>query len=295
MTTRRSLLISVFNDQTQAEQAIERLQQAGINNDQIRYSAGGTHHGGFLAGMKSLFTGEKEGEESGQFSNDLTSMGLSSDEADYYAREHEAGRTIVTVQPGTYEQDAQTILNSCGGSTYGAGTNAAQAGSYQTTSGSSQPAGTTQQANDTQASRTRSTDNYATTGQDQSLKLREERLRVEKERVQSGEVRLHKDVVTEQKSINVPVTHEEVFVEHRPVTDQRVSDTPIGKDEAIRVPVSKEQVNVSKNTVETGEVHIGKHAVEGHQQVADTVQREEAHVERDGEPNIRTNVRPDNR
>ena len=51
------------------------------------------------------------------------------------------------------------------------------------------------------------------TDEEHSLKLREEQLNVEKEPVQTGEVEVHKEVVEEQKTINIPVTHEEVYVE----------------------------------------------------------------------------------
>ncbi len=60
----------------------------------------------------------------------------------------------------------------------------------------------------------------------------------------------------------------------------------IGQDETIWVPVSEEQVNVSKQTVDLGEVSIGKRTVQGTQQVSDTVQREQARVVREGDVNV---------
>ena len=42
----------------------------------------------------------------------------------------------------------------------------------------------------------------------------------------------------------------------------------------MRVPVSEEQVNVTKTPVVTGEVRVGKRAVQENQQVTDTVQRD---------------------
>jgi hypothetical protein len=41
-----------------AEQAVDELERAGFRNDQISYSGHGAPTGGFLAGLKSLFTGE---------------------------------------------------------------------------------------------------------------------------------------------------------------------------------------------------------------------------------------------
>jgi len=60
-------------------------------------------------------------------------------------------------------------------------------------------------------------------------------------------VNLRKELVTEQQTLNVPVTHEEVYIERR-VGSGQVSAAPIGEGEAIRVPVSAEQVNVTKQT-----------------------------------------------
>ena len=138
---------------------------------------------------------------------------------------------------------------------------------------------------------------YTNTGTDdaQRLRLREEQLNVNKQPVQTGEVQLHKNVVEEQKTVNVPVTHEEVYVERRPVTDATADNTPIGQGEDIRVPVSQEQVNVNKNTVTTGEVSVGKRTVQGNQQVTDTVRHEEANLEQDGNPRMNdTGLNTDN-
>lgn len=111
---------------------------------------------------------------------------------------------------------------------------------------------------------------------------------MEKQRVQSGEVGLHKDVISEQKTVDVPVTHEEVYIERRPVAEGEIDDaTPIGQDESIRVPVSEEQVNVSKNTVVTGEVAVGKRTVQDTQRVSDTVKRERLNVDQQGDIPVR--------
>ena len=89
--------------------------------------------------------------------------------------------------------------------------------------------------------------------------------------------------------MDVPVTHEEVYVERRPATGQP-SDTPIGEGETYRVPVRDEQVTTSKQTVETGEVAMGKKQFQDTERVSDTVRREEAHVEREGDVDIQGNA-----
>ena len=52
-----------------------------------------------------------------------------------------------------------------------------------------------------------------------AVPLREEQLEVIKERVQVGELQVHKEVVEEQRTVHVPLLREEVYVERRPVID----------------------------------------------------------------------------
>ncbi|HYU77205.1 MAG TPA: hypothetical protein VEL31_31430 [Ktedonobacteraceae bacterium] len=116
MTTRNSTLVGVFDDRAEAEAAIEQLHNAGIPDEQIRYSSSGSEAGGVLAGIKGLFTGKDTTHTN--LVNDLTGMGLSQDEASYYDDEYQAGRFIVAVNPGEHWQAAQVILISSGAYNY---------------------------------------------------------------------------------------------------------------------------------------------------------------------------------
>ncbi|MFB9329300.1 YsnF/AvaK domain-containing protein [Paenibacillus aurantiacus] len=122
---------------------------------------------------------------------------------------------------------------------------------------------------------------------ERTLKLREERLQVDKEAVQAGEVVVHKDVVEEQRTINVPVEHEEVYVERRAVADGRTDAAPIGEDETIRIPLTEERVEVTKKPVVTEEIVIGKRTVQGTEQVQDTVRKEKVDLDQNGNPVVR--------
>jgi uncharacterized protein (TIGR02271 family) len=317
MTTRNSTLVGVFNERAQAENAIEQLHNAGLPDEQISYSGGSSAGGGFLAGIKSLFTGEDATNTS--LVNDLTGMGLSQDEANYYDNEYRQGRYIVAVNPGNRWQDAQTILNSGGAYNYASRSSAGTYGQTATTGYDTASTGyatsntgyatdqTTNTGYDTanagyataQTANTYDTANtgyttdqtantgYADSDEAQRVRLREERLNVDKQPVQSGEARLRKDVVEEQQNVDVPVNREEVIVQRQSYGEDRPTDAPLGQDETIRVPVSEEQVNVNKQTVETGEVGLGKRVVQDQQRVSDTVRREEAHLETDGDPRVR--------
>jgi uncharacterized protein (TIGR02271 family) len=119
------------------------------------------------------------------------------------------------------------------------------------------------------------------------LDMREEELRVEKRTVQSGEVDVSKDVVTEREEIDVPRRHEEVEIDYRPSATHRPAEGQIGEDEEIRVPLHEERVNVEKETVVTGEVDISKRDVEETEHISEEVRKERLRVEREGDVDIK--------
>lgn len=122
---------------------------------------------------------------------------------------------------------------------------------------------------------------------EQHIELREEELRAEKERVEAGEVRLRKEIVEETKSIQVPVTREEVVIEKRSVGG-RPADGSIGEDEEIRIPVMEEEVRVEKTPVVREEVSVRKRQIQDVERVSETVKREEAWVDRTQDATVRT-------
>jgi len=243
-TTNRPLAVALFQEEAQAKQAMKDLLRAGFTDDQIRYSV---HKGG--TGILDALMG----------------LGLTEQEANYYNREFEAGRTIVTVNTPDRQQEAYDILSRNGG--------------YNANAGYGQTGQTAY------AGQTAYSDQMGDTGTGEKVQLREEQLQVGKQPVQTGEVGLRKEVVSEQQTIDVPVTHEEVVVERRPGSGQP-TDTPIGEGETYRVPVREEQVTVDKQPVVREEVSLGKRKVQDKQEVSDTVRREEARIEREGDVDV---------
>jgi uncharacterized protein (TIGR02271 family) len=119
-------------------------------------------------------------------------------------------------------------------------------------------------------------------GTTDTIKLREEELGASKERVQAGEVEIGKRVVTEQRSMDVPVTHEEVSIERRPVERHAAEgDIDDAGRESIHVPLMEERVDVEKRPVVTEEVAVHKRPVTETERVDATVRREEAVVKGD--------------
>ena len=97
-----------------------------------------------------------------------------------------------------------------------------------------------------------------------------------------GAVQVSKEVVAEERVLEVPVVEERVRV-------QRVAvDREVGADEAafeegtIAVPIRGEEVELQKRTRVAEEVEIAKEAVQHTEQVSGTVRREEVRVDETG-------------
>jgi uncharacterized protein (TIGR02271 family) len=115
---------------------------------------------------------------------------------------------------------------------------------------------------------------------EQRIPLVEEELIAEKTVGKAGEVRVHKDVVAEEKEIKVPVVREDVHVERVAAEGAPASrDEAAFKEEEIVVPVYEEEVEVRKRPVVREEVRVGKTAHVEEMAASDTVRREEVEVE----------------
>jgi uncharacterized protein (TIGR02271 family) len=99
---------------------------------------------------------------------------------------------------------------------------------------------------------------------------------------EAGAVRIEKDVVTEQRTLEVPVTEERVRVERR-VVDRPVSaaDADAFEETVIDVPLRTETVDVQKQARVAEEVVVGKDAVQRTERVTDTVRKEEVVIDED--------------
>ena len=117
-----------------------------------------------------------------------------------------------------------------------------------------------------------------------AVRLREEQLDITKERVQVGELQLHKEVVEEQRTVHVPLIREEVYVERRPVIDGKYDGSPFTEDEIIRIPITEERIDVTKRPVVVEEVIVGKRKIQETKQVQDIIRKEEARIEQSAVP-----------
>lgn len=96
--------------------------------------------------------------------------------------------------------------------------------------------------------------------------------------VSTSEAKITKEPYTETVRKEVPITHEEVTIEKRNVGERSTSESPITSKEEVRVPLSKEQVHVTKEPHTEEEVVIKKKPVTETQTVEEKVRGEKVKV-----------------
>jgi len=316
----RTTVVGVFEDRARADQAVSELRRAGFREDQIGVAmrhdeattvAAGTEHDethagsgavtgvlaglglGALAGLGVLsgvipivgpaiaagtlgviLSNAAVGAGIAGLVGALVGAGVPEHEAHYYQGEFEAGRTIVTVTADGRSDEATSILRKYGA--YDINSRGQAVSSTATAS----------------AAHAKGTAAHATAHEGETIQVKEERLHAEKHPVETGEVRVRKEVHTENRTIEVPVQREEVVVERTPVhgraATEGITSDSVRAGEEIRIPVREEQVDVSKHAVVTEEVNVGKRVVQDTEHVTGQVRKEEVKVEQTGDVDVKT-------
>lgn len=300
-------VVGVFTDREQARKATHALKEAGFTEDQIgvasaKRQADGSDRGrddddddnytgegaiagaaagaslgalwglGILAGLLPaigpaiaggtlavLLSSAAAGAAAAGLAGALVGMGLSREEAEFYEGELKEGRTIVTVKAGRRREEAMQLLRQFG--SYDISNKRSMHEQQSAECATGMAAGSTVQAH-------------------------EEKLRVSKTPVQTGEVKIRKEVHTEHKTLDVPVSHEEIVIERRPASG-KVSASSLKPGQEVRIPVREEEVNVQKETVATEEVSVGKRRVQETKHLDETLRKEEIKVETEGDAKVR--------
>jgi uncharacterized protein (TIGR02271 family) len=129
----------------------------------------------------------------------------------------------------------------------------------------------------------------ANEGNNQKLKLYEERLLANKERQKTGEVVVGKRIETETAQVSVPVEKERVIIERTTPTDA-TEVTPGAADfregEVARMEVYEETADIQKKAFVREEVNIRKEVAHDTVDATETLRREELDIGTDGNPII---------
>jgi uncharacterized protein (TIGR02271 family) len=110
----------------------------------------------------------------------------------------------------------------------------------------------------------------------------EEEIEAHTEVREAGEVRIHKETVTEERQVTVPVQREVVRVERIPTSGEATAATGAFEEQNITIPVREEQVEIEKRPVVVEEVRVSTDVREGTETAAASVRREKVDVEKTG-------------
>lgn len=319
MNSQRTTVVGVFADRQHAEQCVAELRRMGFRDDQIGVAARDENKKSAGAGSKESYAEEGAtlglaagagvgalwglgaiaglipaigpviaggtlaailasgalGAAAAGLAGGLIGLGIPEDEANYYEGEFKSGRTVVTVKADGRYDEALAVMRRFGGYDMN---NRPEHASTTSTSSSNLP-------------HAMPVASSARTEAGQTLQAREEELHVRKQAVETGEVKVRKEVHTEHRTLEVPVKKEEVVIERRAVGGHQAAGSDIRESEEIRIPVSEEQVHIEKTPVVKEEVRIGKRQIQDTETVSGTVRKEEIKVEKEGDVDVRDNRR----
>lgn len=117
------------------------------------------------------------------------------------------------------------------------------------------------------------------TDRKEKLQLREEQLEISKKLIQTGQVKIHKEINQEERNIKVPVKCEELVVEKEDLYSK--------EKEIIRIPLSEESIEVLKHPQVINNVSIYTKKVQENNPIREVLRKEKINVEIKGHPKIK--------
>ena len=289
-------VIGFFDDNSDAQRAIEQLQSRGINRDRIDVSRGNTGTGSGVSGNTNTtgnvnpVSGSERDENSvrktsddrtvdqgGRNTNKFTDFfnnlfGNNKDDADRYSRVAERSNVIVTVHAQSREEAerAADIMDNCGAVDVDE-----RAAQY--AAGNTRTEGTGERRD-------------ISNERDTTIPRVEENLNVGKRTVEQGGVRVRSRIVERPIEEHVRLREEHVHVERQPV-DRPVSDADIQNLNRgdIELTERKEVPVVNKEARVVEEVKLKKDVNERDETIRDTVRNSDIDVDRLNTGNRDTN------
>ena len=294
-------VVGVFDNASEAQQAVEALVSDGFSRSSIDMSATqsdsttSTTGGGDYVQDRNRNTSGTYAEEvvddtkdvGSGIGNFFSSLFGGGDDADRYSRVGDRS-SIVTVHAQSEDEveRAADILDDNGAvdvnerdEQYNGGmsTGAGMTGMGMVGTGM---VGNTMDTTDRMTDNTMDTTNRMTTDGDQTIKVVEENLQVGKREEETGGVRVRSRIVEHPVEESLRLREERVTVQrnpvNRPATD---ADLTTFKEGQIEMRETAERAVVSKTANVVEEVSIGKEVTEHDEIVRDTVRKTEADVE----------------
>ncbi len=146
----------------------------------------------------------------------LDQLDLSDEQRQFYQRELDSGYTVVGVTPGDRQLDAREILH--------------RNGAYNVLLPAEMG------------------------GRERVVPIRREEAQVSKEVVQTGEIRIHKRVITENQTFTVPVTREEVIIERLPLENGNAEQVAAEQQDADAAYAVRHPVGMAGNVTNAADL-----------------------------------------
>ena len=116
--------------------------------------------------------------------------------------------------------------------------------------------------------------------EEERIKIMEERIVVSRRETTGEEIIVIKEPASETKTVQVQLTHEEPIIERNPVGEATSSLHPVQSIKEIKVPLMKEEIEISKQPYVKEEVVIRKKPVVETRTVTEEVKSEKVKVRR---------------
>jgi len=120
------------------------------------------------------------------------------------------------------------------------------------------------------------------------LQLKEEKLDISKDKVQTGEVNIYKEIINEEKTITVSVVREELVIEN-----QLFNDKEDDQLDTIRIPISEEHIEIIKHPVVLENVDIYNKEFQDIKQIEATLKKEKLRIQTTGDAKVIDNQQKD--
>lgn len=120
------------------------------------------------------------------------------------------------------------------------------------------------------------------TNEDITIQLHEEHLDISKKHVPLSQVKTHKEVITEERTIKIPVSRIELVIEKEDLTPSSSNETI----EVMRIPISEERIDINKQMIQLEEVSINTHKFEEIEHINELLKKEKLDIKVTGSAKV---------
>jgi uncharacterized protein (TIGR02271 family) len=124
---------------------------------------------------------------------------------------------------------------------------------------------------------------------EETMKLYEERMIVDKDRVKTGEVAIGKHTESETTRVSMPIEKEQIVIERVPTSDETVATDDVNafqNNETVRMEVYEDTPDIHKEAFLREEVSIRKEVIQETINAEENLRREELDIDTQGNPTI---------